>query len=191
MKNITAKRSRARIVDKLLALGLVAERRELYKKRRKKLAPSSLVTVFPWLCQLGVPPSHPSPPAVLLRSSPPRFFLPQALLNRPPQCGSQEPRTPRSSLSCLLWSISHPNELEPDEEESLHDFCQEDLDEEENVPEKEDEEDEEEEGGSEAEQAQAGSVLSAECLGQSLHQEGEGLVGRGVSDGRVGRVDQP
>ncbi|XP_028338907.1 protein timeless homolog, partial [Physeter macrocephalus] len=42
MKNITAKRSRARIVDKLLALGLVAERRELYKKRRKKLAPSSL-----------------------------------------------------------------------------------------------------------------------------------------------------
>ncbi|XP_006741087.1 protein timeless homolog [Leptonychotes weddellii] len=42
MKNITAKRSRARIVEKLLALGLVAERRELYKKRRKKLAPSSL-----------------------------------------------------------------------------------------------------------------------------------------------------
>uniref|UniRef100_A0A7N5JT31 Timeless circadian regulator n=1 Tax=Ailuropoda melanoleuca TaxID=9646 RepID=A0A7N5JT31_AILME len=41
MKNITARRSRARIVDKLLALGLVAERRELYKKRRKKLAPSS------------------------------------------------------------------------------------------------------------------------------------------------------
>ncbi|XP_013014899.2 protein timeless homolog [Cavia porcellus] len=41
MKNITAKRSRARIVDKLLALGLVAERRELYKKRKKKLAPSS------------------------------------------------------------------------------------------------------------------------------------------------------
>ncbi|XP_040493066.1 protein timeless homolog isoform X1 [Ursus maritimus] len=43
MKNITARRSRARIVDKLLALGLVAERRELYKKRRKKLAPSSLL----------------------------------------------------------------------------------------------------------------------------------------------------
>uniref|UniRef100_A0A8C0XAH1 Protein timeless n=1 Tax=Castor canadensis TaxID=51338 RepID=A0A8C0XAH1_CASCN len=42
MKNITAKRSRARIVDKLLALGLVTERRELYKKRRKKLAPSSM-----------------------------------------------------------------------------------------------------------------------------------------------------
>ncbi|KAM5287939.1 protein timeless homolog [Ctenodactylus gundi] len=42
MKNITAKRSRARIVDKLLALGLVAERRELYKKRRKKSAPSSM-----------------------------------------------------------------------------------------------------------------------------------------------------
>ncbi|CAH6778542.1 Timeless [Phodopus roborovskii] len=40
MKNITAKRSRARIVDKLLALGLVAERRQLYKKRRRKLVPS-------------------------------------------------------------------------------------------------------------------------------------------------------
>ncbi|XP_055252111.1 protein timeless homolog isoform X2 [Moschus berezovskii] len=90
MKNITAKRSRARIVDKLLALGLVAERRELYKKRRKKLAPLSL----------------------------------------------------------------------------------EDLEEEENVPEKDSEEDEEKEGGSEAEQAQGGSILSAEYLGQSLHQEG-------------------
>nr|XP_017524102.2 protein timeless homolog isoform X5 [Manis javanica] len=41
MKNITAKRSRARIVDKLLALGLVADRRELYKKRQKKLVPSN------------------------------------------------------------------------------------------------------------------------------------------------------
>ncbi|XP_052020882.1 protein timeless homolog isoform X2 [Apodemus sylvaticus] len=40
MKNITAKRSRARVVDKLLALGLVSERRQLYKKRRKKPAPS-------------------------------------------------------------------------------------------------------------------------------------------------------
>ncbi|XP_057614159.1 protein timeless homolog isoform X1 [Chionomys nivalis] len=42
MKNITAKRSRARIVDKLLAMGLVSERRQLYKKRRKKLEPSSM-----------------------------------------------------------------------------------------------------------------------------------------------------
>ncbi|XP_012588100.1 PREDICTED: protein timeless homolog isoform X2 [Condylura cristata] len=40
MKNLTAKRSRARIVDKLLALGLAADRRELYKKRQKKPAPS-------------------------------------------------------------------------------------------------------------------------------------------------------
>lgn len=127
---------------------------------------------------------------MLLRSSPPGFFLPQALLNRYPQWGGQEPRTPCSSLSCLLRSISQPNELEPNEEESLHGFCQEDLDEEENVPEKEDEEEEEEEGGSEAEQARGGSVLSAECLGQSLHQEGEGLVGRDVSNGRVGCVDQ-
>lgn len=103
MKNITAKRSRARIVDKLLALGLVAERRELYKKRRKKLAPSSL----------------------------------------------------------------------PNEEESLKDFCQEGMEEEENLSEEESEEDEEKEGGSEAEQApQRSSVLSAEKLGQCLHQEG-------------------
>ncbi|XP_077769519.1 protein timeless homolog isoform X1 [Canis aureus] len=49
MKNITAKRSRARIVDKLLALGLVAERRELYKKRRRKSMPS------------GSPPGEESP----------------------------------------------------------------------------------------------------------------------------------
>nr|XP_030722476.1 protein timeless homolog isoform X2 [Globicephala melas] len=102
MKNITAKRSRARIVDKLLALGLVAERQELYKKRRKKLAPSSL----------------------------------------------------------------------PNEEESLNDFCQEDLEEEENLPEEESEEVEEKEEGSEAEQAHGGSVLSTQNLGQNLHQEG-------------------
>ncbi|XP_057557109.1 protein timeless homolog [Hippopotamus amphibius kiboko] len=102
MKNITAKRSRARIVDKLLALGLVAERRELYKKRRKKLAPSGL----------------------------------------------------------------------PNGEESLNDFCQEDLEEEEDLPEEESEEDEEKEEGSEAEQAQGGSILPPQTLGQSLHQEG-------------------
>uniref|UniRef100_A0A672G4V8 Timeless circadian clock n=1 Tax=Salarias fasciatus TaxID=181472 RepID=A0A672G4V8_SALFA len=35
LKKITAKRSRARVVDKLLSLGLVSERRELYKKRRR------------------------------------------------------------------------------------------------------------------------------------------------------------
>ncbi|KAM6153293.1 protein timeless homolog isoform 2-T2 [Erethizon dorsatum] len=99
MKNITAKRSRARIVDKLLALGLVAERRELYKKR-KKLAPSSTL----------------------------------------------------------------------DGEESLKDFWQ-DL-EEENLPEEESEEEDEKEESLEAEQAHSHSVLSAENLGQGLHQEG-------------------
>ncbi|XP_047405854.1 protein timeless homolog [Sciurus carolinensis] len=102
MKNITAKRSRARIVDKLLALGLVAERRELYKKRRKKLAPSSM----------------------------------------------------------------------PKDEESLQDFCQEDLQDEEHLSEEESEEDEEKEEGLEAEQAQGGSFLSTENLGQGLRQEG-------------------
>ncbi|XP_012508215.1 PREDICTED: protein timeless homolog [Propithecus coquereli] len=102
MKNITAKRSQARIVDKLLALGLVAERRELYKKRRKKLAPSSL----------------------------------------------------------------------PNGEESLKDFSQGDLEQEEHLPEEESEEDEEKGEGSEAEQVQGSSFLSTENLGQSLHQEG-------------------
>ncbi|TRY66434.1 hypothetical protein DNTS_029844 [Danionella cerebrum] len=35
MKRITAKRSRARIVEKLLSLGLVSERKELYKRRSR------------------------------------------------------------------------------------------------------------------------------------------------------------
>uniref|UniRef100_UPI004038D0C9 protein timeless homolog isoform X2 n=1 Tax=Callospermophilus lateralis TaxID=76772 RepID=UPI004038D0C9 len=102
MKNITAKRSRARIVDKLLALGLVAERRELYKKRRKKLVPSNM----------------------------------------------------------------------PKDEGSLQDFCQEDLQDEEPLPEEENEEDEEKEESLDAEQDQSGSFLSTENLGQGLHQEG-------------------
>ncbi|XP_023563143.1 protein timeless homolog isoform X2 [Octodon degus] len=101
MKNVTAKRSRARIVDKLLALGLVAERRELYKKRKKKLAPSST----------------------------------------------------------------------PGAEGSLQDFGQ-DPEEEENLPEEESEEEDEIEEFLEAEQAHGNSVLSAEYLGQGLHQEG-------------------
>ncbi|XP_072775771.1 protein timeless homolog isoform X3 [Taeniopygia guttata] len=36
LKHLTARRSRARVVEKLLGLGLVAERKELYKKRRRK-----------------------------------------------------------------------------------------------------------------------------------------------------------
>ncbi|XP_074536589.1 protein timeless homolog [Halichoeres trimaculatus] len=35
LKKLTAKRSRARVVDKMLSLGLVSERRELYKKRSR------------------------------------------------------------------------------------------------------------------------------------------------------------
>ncbi|KAG7494069.1 hypothetical protein JOB18_022312 [Solea senegalensis] len=35
MKKLTAKRSRARVVDKLLSMGLVSERRELHKKRSR------------------------------------------------------------------------------------------------------------------------------------------------------------
>ncbi|XP_062323129.1 protein timeless homolog [Osmerus eperlanus] len=35
LKKLTAKRSRARLVEKLLSLGLVSDRRELYKKRRR------------------------------------------------------------------------------------------------------------------------------------------------------------
>ncbi|XP_074785618.1 protein timeless homolog isoform X2 [Athene noctua] len=36
MKHLTARRSRARVVEKLLGLGLVSERKELYRKRRRK-----------------------------------------------------------------------------------------------------------------------------------------------------------
>lgn len=167
MKNITAKRSRARIVDKLLALGLVAERRELYKKRRKKLAPSGLVIISPWLCWQGT-----IPPEALLRSSSPRIFVLQAVLIR----STQNQRTPLSSLFCLLFLFSIPFEFKPNGEESLKDTCQEDLEEEENLSEEESEESEEKEEGSEAEQTPQGSTdLSAENLGQSLHQEGGGL----------------
>ncbi|XP_030632953.1 protein timeless homolog isoform X2 [Chanos chanos] len=35
LKHLTAKRSRARVVDKLLSMGLVSDRKELYKKRRR------------------------------------------------------------------------------------------------------------------------------------------------------------
>ncbi|KAG7477422.1 hypothetical protein MATL_G00069500 [Megalops atlanticus] len=35
LKRLTARRSRARVVDKLLSMGLVTDRRELYKKRRR------------------------------------------------------------------------------------------------------------------------------------------------------------
>ncbi|KAM4882847.1 protein timeless homolog isoform 1-T2 [Thomomys bottae] len=102
MKNITAKRSRARIVDKLLALGLVAKRQELYKKRKKKLAPSSL----------------------------------------------------------------------PNGEQSVKDFWQEDVEEEENLPEEESEEDEEKEEDLETEQTQGRSFVLTESLGQDLREEG-------------------
>ncbi|XP_066225884.1 protein timeless homolog isoform X2 [Saccopteryx leptura] len=102
MKNVTAKRSRARIVDKLLALGLVAKRRQLYKKRQKKLVPSSL----------------------------------------------------------------------PNGAESLKDFCQEALEEENLTEEQSEENEEKEEGSKEKQTSQGSSVLLTENLGQSLHQEG-------------------
>lgn len=35
LKKLTAKRSRARVVDKLLSIGLVSDRRQLYKKRSR------------------------------------------------------------------------------------------------------------------------------------------------------------
>lgn len=41
MKKLTAKRSRARVVDKLLSMGLVSERRELYKKRSRSAGKST------------------------------------------------------------------------------------------------------------------------------------------------------
>lgn len=106
VKNITARRSRARIVDKLLALGLVAERRELYKKRRKKLAPSSLVSLSLALQAAPPPPKRSSqvahPDGSCLRlfwlvPPPPRF--PGVVRNQ---------RIPLRSSSCPLFSFRTP-----------------------------------------------------------------------------------
>ncbi|XP_061689494.1 protein timeless homolog isoform X2 [Syngnathoides biaculeatus] len=44
LKKLTAKRSRARVVDKLLSMGLVSERRELYKKRSRSSHPKTSAT---------------------------------------------------------------------------------------------------------------------------------------------------
>lgn len=41
LKRLTAKRSRARVVEKILSMGLVSDRRELYKKRRRNAAGKS------------------------------------------------------------------------------------------------------------------------------------------------------
>ncbi|GAA6107907.1 protein timeless homolog [Tachysurus ichikawai] len=41
LKRLTAKRSRARVVDKIISMGLVSERKELYKKRRRSTAGKS------------------------------------------------------------------------------------------------------------------------------------------------------
>ncbi|XP_069826562.1 protein timeless homolog [Dendropsophus ebraccatus] len=53
MKNITAKRSKARIVEKLISMGLVSDRKELYKKRRRK-GKSSGISEEDFLRDLGV-----------------------------------------------------------------------------------------------------------------------------------------
>ncbi|XP_063149729.1 protein timeless homolog isoform X2 [Candoia aspera] len=39
MKHITAKRSKARIIEKMLSMGLASDRKELYKKRKRKSGP--------------------------------------------------------------------------------------------------------------------------------------------------------
>ncbi|XP_038607997.1 protein timeless homolog [Tachyglossus aculeatus] len=51
MRNLTAKRSRARVVDKLLSSGLVAERRELYKKRSRRKAQADGKEALQTSCQ--------------------------------------------------------------------------------------------------------------------------------------------
>ncbi|XP_069509796.1 protein timeless homolog isoform X2 [Ambystoma mexicanum] len=42
MKMVTAKRSRARIIDKLISMGLISDRKELHKKRAKKSKPAGM-----------------------------------------------------------------------------------------------------------------------------------------------------
>ncbi|XP_044143469.1 protein timeless homolog isoform X1 [Bufo gargarizans] len=53
MKHVTAKRSKARIVEKLISMGLVSDRKELYKKRRRK-GKSSGISEEDFLNDLGV-----------------------------------------------------------------------------------------------------------------------------------------
>ncbi|XP_056418349.1 protein timeless homolog [Hyla sarda] len=53
MKNITAKRSKPRIIEKLISMGLVSDRKELYKKRRKK-GKSSGISEDDFLNDLGI-----------------------------------------------------------------------------------------------------------------------------------------
>lgn len=53
MKQITAKRSKARIIEKLISMGLVSDRKELYKKRRRK-GKSSGISEEDFLRDLGV-----------------------------------------------------------------------------------------------------------------------------------------
>ncbi|KAM5179479.1 protein timeless homolog [Mantella aurantiaca] len=53
MKNITAKRSKARIIEKLISMGLVTDRKELYKKRKRK-GKSSGISEEEFLHDLGV-----------------------------------------------------------------------------------------------------------------------------------------
>lgn len=52
LKKLTAKRSRARVVDKLLSLGMVSDRRELHKKRRRKTVPGEGMTEEEFLADL-------------------------------------------------------------------------------------------------------------------------------------------
>lgn len=47
LKRVTAKRSRARIVDKILSMGLVSDRRDLYKKRQRSAPGRSTGMVRP------------------------------------------------------------------------------------------------------------------------------------------------
>ncbi|XP_041440331.1 protein timeless homolog isoform X2 [Xenopus laevis] len=57
MKNVTAKRSKARIIEKLISMGLVFDRKELYKKRRKK-GKSSGMSEEEFLDELGFDGKH-------------------------------------------------------------------------------------------------------------------------------------
>lgn len=57
LKKLTAKRSRARVVDKLLSIGLVSDRRQLYKKRssgaHRKSSGKGMVRLQMFLCYCG------------------------------------------------------------------------------------------------------------------------------------------
>uniref|UniRef100_A0A8C0GF80 Timeless circadian regulator n=1 Tax=Chelonoidis abingdonii TaxID=106734 RepID=A0A8C0GF80_CHEAB len=104
MKHLTAKRSRARVVEKLLSLGLVAERKELYKKRKRKPGLPGMVLH----CLGGCTPIA---PAGMGDQRSPARCVPEGHLSPPPSL------VPAGLAGSLLWLQNCLNRVAEDREE--------------------------------------------------------------------------